>query len=460
LLDYLSRIYQKNLSDHFQTNSLAQRFAQRAARARFLRVMQQQQQHQEAELKASWWHKLRWRPTSHAEALVDEQHLLKLAECELEARDISFGTGRHEYLHTIIGGKTNESSSPKLVYVPGYGAGSGFLFRAMQAITAGFHMFAVDPLGTGLSGRPRFTAKTTAEAEAFFINSLEKWREAAGIEKMVLMGHSMGGYVSAAYALKYPERVQHLIMVCPAGVGRRPEDWTLPEQLRSPWSFKGQLYRMAVAAWNSGITPGAMVRAGGPLGKKIVEGYTRNRFKRQGHHLNEEEVSAFEKYMYHVVAAPGSGEFALNKILEPFAYPRAPLENRMHELKVPVTFIYGSNDWMDPKAAARVCASLENETTRVATNGQNVLTAQDRKVLFTPNAGHYPYIDQPGAFIENLIEACEDYLPKDAVERMKIAAQRHPFIPGPDAAMDTKEELDKEMKENPAAAEARIATDM
>jgi pimeloyl-ACP methyl ester carboxylesterase len=423
--------------------------------------MQQQQHQQEADLKASWWHKYRWKPTSHAEALVDERNLLKLADCPgLEAKDISFGTSRHEYLHTIIGGQTNESS-PRLVYIPGYGAGSGFLFRALEGLTKGFRLFAVDPLGTGLSGRPRFTAKTTAEAESFFVESLEKWREAAGIDKMVLMGHSMGGYISATYALRYPERVQHLIMVCPAGVGRRPEDWTLPAQLRNPWTFKGQLYRAAVAAWNGGLTPGAMIRASGPLGRRIVEGYTRNRFKRQGHHLTEEEVSAFEKYMYHVVAAPGSGEFALNKILEPFAFPRAPLEDRMHELKVPVTFIYGSHDWMDPNAAARVCASLENEATRVATNkNKKILAEQDRKVLFTPNAGHYPYIDQPGSFLENLIEACEEYLPIDAVARMKTAALRHPFLPGPDAAMDTKEEMEASMKENPAAAEARIATDM
>ena len=429
--------------------------------------MQQQQQKQEAELKASWWHHLRWRKTSHAEALVDERNLLKLADCPLETKDISFGTGREEYLHTVIGGETNESS-PQLVYVPGYGAGSGFLFRAMQGLTAGFRMFAVDPLGTGLSGRPRFTAKTTAEAESFFVQSLEKWRAAAGIEDMVLVGHSMGGYVSAAYALKYPEHVKHLIMVCPAGVGRRPDDWTLPERLQNPWTLRGQLYRVAVAAWNGGITPGSIIRTAGPLGRRLVEGYTRNRFKKQGHHLTEEEVDAFQHYMYHVVAAPGSGEFALNKILEPFAFPRQPLEDRMHELKVPVTFIYGSHDWMDPKAAARVCASLEKEPSRNADNNsdkkypgrKNVLAAQDRKVIFTPNSGHYPYIDQPGSFIENIIEACEEYLPEDAKERMKIAAQRHPFLPAPEAAMDTKEEMDAEMKENPAAAETRIATDM
>ena len=37
----------------------------------------------------------------------------------------------------------------------------------------------IDPLGTGLSSRPEWTAaQDTAKAEAFFVDSLEEWREA------------------------------------------------------------------------------------------------------------------------------------------------------------------------------------------------------------------------------------------------------------------------------------------
>ena len=68
------------------------------------------------------------------------------------------------------------------------------------------------------AGRPPFPAKSRKDAEDFFLSSLQRWREAMGMEKMVLVGHSLGGYLAASYALQYPQHVQHLVLVCPAGV--------------------------------------------------------------------------------------------------------------------------------------------------------------------------------------------------------------------------------------------------
>ena len=76
------------------------------------------------------------------------------------------------------------------------------------------------PLRAGCSGRPPFCCKSQEDAENWFVESLETWRQAEKIDSMILVGHSLGGYLCSVYTLKYPNRVQHLVLVCPAGMVR------------------------------------------------------------------------------------------------------------------------------------------------------------------------------------------------------------------------------------------------
>lgn len=43
--------------------------------------------------------------------------------------------------------------------------------------------------------------------------------------------------------------------------------------------------------------------------------------------------------MHSITVLPGSGEYALNRILEPGAWGRRPLATKLTQLKMPVTFI-------------------------------------------------------------------------------------------------------------------------
>lgn len=372
--------------------------------------------------------------------------LLSTHRATYEVHDVKVGPRPDEYMHTLTTGKDN---TVPLVYIPGYGAGGAFMFRMLDALSAGFRTYLTDLLGTGLSGRPPYKAKNTEESEAFFVESLSEWKKQQGLDKMVLVGHSLGGYLSAVYAMKHPEDIQHLILVCPAGIGGQPEDWHVPETLRNPWTLRGQLFRACIACWDWGLTPMSVIRTFGPWGRSLVNGYVNKRFN-QGHPLNADEVDAFQKYMYHIVAAKGSGEFALHHLLAPFAWARYPIEQRLAELNVPVTFIYGEFDWMDIKAAHRCCEKLK-ETRKPA-------TASDMNVFVTKNAGHYPQIDQPGILSRQIMEACEEYLPLAARERMKAEIAKMPYSTEP--ATDTAAELKEEMESNPVAAEAHVIADM
>jgi cardiolipin-specific phospholipase len=126
----------------------------------------------------------------------------------------------------------------------GYGAGLGFFFLNFPALARwagmrGTSVYAVDWLGMGRSARVPFrirakrddTAGRVHEAESFFVESLEEWRERAGVEKMTLIGHSLGAYFSAVYALRYPERVHKLVLLSPAGVPRDPNNTVVSREV-------------------------------------------------------------------------------------------------------------------------------------------------------------------------------------------------------------------------------------
>ncbi|PWN48829.1 alpha/beta-hydrolase [Violaceomyces palustris] len=119
----------------------------------------------------------------------------------------------------------------KIVLLHGYGAGTAFFFQNLKSLAQipNSRLYALDWLGMGRSSRPPFhipssLSKTTETrvnaAESFFVDSLEEWRQKAGLDKMVIVGHSLGGYLSLAYTLRYPQRVERLVLVSPVGIPR------------------------------------------------------------------------------------------------------------------------------------------------------------------------------------------------------------------------------------------------
>lgn len=51
---------------------------------------------------------------------------------------------------------------------------------------------------------------------------IERIRRILGDEKLILVGHSFGGFFATLYAAEFPHRVEKLILVAPAGVVRMP----------------------------------------------------------------------------------------------------------------------------------------------------------------------------------------------------------------------------------------------
>jgi cardiolipin-specific phospholipase len=99
------------------------------------------------------------------------------------------------------------------------------------------------------------------------------------------------------------------------------------------------------------------------------------------------EAQALHDYIYHISAQPGSGEYALGSLLLPGAWARRPLANRVHDLKVPTSFIYGKDDWMDYRGALSVLDRFKVPT----------------RIALVENAGHHLYLDNPEGFNASLL---------------------------------------------------------
>ena len=92
-----------------------------------------------------------------------------------------------------------------LVLLHGFGGGVALWAQNLDCLSSGGPVYALDLLGFGRSSRPKFTSDPEG-AEEQFVAAIEEWREKVGLEKMVLLGHNLGGYLSASYTLKYPHR--------------------------------------------------------------------------------------------------------------------------------------------------------------------------------------------------------------------------------------------------------------
>lgn len=102
-----------------------------------------------------------------------------------------------------------------------------------QEADLAFEVIALDLLGFGASGKPPVTYNIAQEV-AFLRAFLVK----LGLESCILVGHSLGGWVAAAYTIAYPDQVQALCLVAPAGIrddefcGRY--NWMRPVLWRTP----------------------------------------------------------------------------------------------------------------------------------------------------------------------------------------------------------------------------------
>ncbi|CAD6949988.1 unnamed protein product [Tilletia laevis] len=177
-----------------------------------------------------------WLPQSKKGVSIESDGGTQDPSNPLAGRSAGTSCGEPRYVNMLeIGTPETKPGETKIVLLHGYGAGTAFFFQNLRSLASipNSRLFALDWLGMGRSSRPPFhipnsITKQGVEArvkaaESFFVDSLEEWRQKMELERMTLVAHSLGGYLSIAYALRYPQRVEKIVLISPAGIAENPE---------------------------------------------------------------------------------------------------------------------------------------------------------------------------------------------------------------------------------------------
>ena len=268
-------------------------------------------------------------------------------------------------LHVTVWG---DDDVMPIVMTHGMAAWGGLWEETAAALTAeGYRVIGVDQPPFGFSARDDEDFSRVRQAAR-----LAALAEAMGLEGYLLVGHSYGGGVAMETALRHPERIRGLVLVCPvinlAADGTDTEDGSVPLPLRQAW-----LGETLVAAT---VTNPFLTR------------FLTRRFMHRGEALTARHVEILQRPM----RLYGNTRY-MTVWLQQFLAgdPKARSRDRaaLEAADLPVSFIWGEMDTVTPIAQGE---ELED-----------ILSAKSFRRL--PETGHMPQLERPGLFNKALMDA-------------------------------------------------------
>lgn len=253
---------------------------------------------------------------------------------------------------------------PPLLLVHGGGAGCAVWYRQIAALSKSFRVIAPDNPLFGLSSQPALEMPI----KQFTSDYLVAFMDALYIEKASFAGLSLGGFASLSLTLDAPERVQKLVLIDAAGLGRE-----------LPWPFR-------LASWPI-------------LGRLVVRPnkFLQDRFFAASEVVNPggPDADLFKQYAYEVTTAEGHPE-ALRRNLPSFAdiggqryvFP----DEDLRTISAPTLIIWGEKDRFFPVSHARRAAKL----------------IPGSQLCVLPDTGHVSIWDSPDSVNELLADFLGD----------------------------------------------------
>lgn len=107
------------------------------------------------------------------------------------------------------------SGTQTIIFIHGLGSYIPAWQKNINELKTKYRCIAVDLPGYGKSSKDPHSGKMS-----FYADVLIEFIEKLKLENIVLAGHSMGGQISMHAALRYPEKINKLILAAPAGFER------------------------------------------------------------------------------------------------------------------------------------------------------------------------------------------------------------------------------------------------
>jgi proline iminopeptidase len=279
--------------------------------------------------------------------------------------------------------KTVGHGAPLVILHGGPGASHDYLLPHLLPLMRGNRLVFIDERGSGRSSKLEDTKQYTISN---MVEDVESVRRALGLGKISLLGHSYGGALAQAYALKYQENLSHLILGSTFASTRRlndalarikaemdPKDRARLDALEAAGLFgKGEVWEhgrypeeYAKLAWGKGYFP----------------------YLYQAHpDPNDDPVSSNTSTAWDVYREMwGShGEFVVDGNLVEVEYL-----GKLSEIKVPTLVIVGDHDESDPKMSEEIHEKIAGS-----------------RLVILPRSGHMTFVDQPELFLR----AVRDFL--------------------------------------------------
>jgi proline iminopeptidase len=267
---------------------------------------------------------------------------------------------------------------PLVIVHGGPGASHDYFLPYLLPLARHNRLVFIDERGSGKSQKLEDPSGYTVEN---MVEDVEAVRIALGFGKISLLGHSYGGALAQAYALKYQKNLAHLILASTWSstvelnkVFVRMKEKMAPElRLRIDKMEAEGLYGHGPDYQKNRYTTDYMVAAWG-------EGYFRYVYQNRPDPNYDPVAAGNMSWDLYREMWGSHGEFVVDGNLKSVEYTE-----RLASIKVPTLVLVGDHDECDPSLAEAMHARIAGS-----------------KLVVLPRAGHMTFVDQTALFSETV----------------------------------------------------------